>query len=448
MPYTEGNGVEEISTAALPTYLLFPLGLYSYMEIVNSKYIHNDSLSERCSDMRVTPMKRLFFQFGALCGLIVLLTACGGGSDAQAHATATRVPAAHSSATTAEASPSPGILLGPQECPALVKDPSSWNQLIPIQAGVTQVQGVTCGYLKGIPTLQALVTVLHNDTSKTLDVYVYDHLTDASPLQIFKLQNLVLGAAKISGYNSVETAEVLPTHSQLPNENVATCSHDLCREFKWSDGAGTLVQVIFPGLFPDLTRYQAEDDQVQVNQGQQPWKLSATQTAQAFGAQLLHWDANATATTVSGGGSHDTQAVVSLQNTSPGSSALTIDLARLEGNANGGIWIVTGVTSNGLSITQPQSGSIIHSTTTITGTGSAFEGVIGKLSVLDALGNTLSQATVHGATGNGNTTFTTSLTLKAPFTNGAEEGLVLLTATSNATGEVASAALVKVLIQS
>jgi hypothetical protein len=32
---------------------------------------------------------------------------------------------------------------------------------------------------------------------------------------------------------------------------------DLFREFDWSAEEGTLVQTAFPGLFPDLTRYQA-----------------------------------------------------------------------------------------------------------------------------------------------------------------------------------------------
>jgi hypothetical protein len=398
--------------------------------------------------MRTILIKRLLLQAGALCGLLVLLAACGGnGSNSQANAKASHTTPAHGTATSPTVSPSPGILLGPQACPSLIQNPTSWEAIIPIQPGVTQVQSVTCGYLKGVPVLQALVTVIHNDASKTLDVYVYDDITGARPVQIFKLQNLYLGAARISGYNSVETAEAIPTDKQNTTENVASCAHDLCREFKWSDGAGTLVQVAFPGIFPDVTRYQAEDDQLQVNQGQQAWKLSATMTAQAFGASLLHWDANASATLVSGGGARDTQAVVNLKNTAPGSAPLTISLARLEGNTNGGIWIITDVETGGLTITQPQAGSIIHSSASVTGTGSAFEGVIGKVTVLDSQGNDLGHATVQGSKGNGNTTFTTSLSIKPGFANGAEEGLVLLTATSNANGGIAGATVVKVLIQ-
>jgi hypothetical protein len=400
--------------------------------------------------MRIIPIKRLLFQAGALCGLIVLLSACaGGGSGNNTNAKAAPSTSAHGSATTTSpgASPSPGIGLGPQPCPTTVNAPTHWDPLIPTQAGVSQVQSVTCGYLKGVPTLQALVTVLHTDQSNTLDVYVYDNLTGALPNQIFKLQNLYMGTAKISGYNSVETAEVDTAASQGANKTAASCSSDICREFKWSDGAGTLVQVAFAGIFPDLTRYQAENDQAQVNQGHDPWKLSATMTAQALGASLLQWDPNAPATLVSGGGAHDTQAMVNLKNTSPAGNGVTISLARLEGNTNGGIWIATDVASSGLSITQPQTGSIIHSSTTITGTGSAFEAVIGKVSILNHLYTTLGQATAHGATGNGNTTFSTNVTMKPTFKNGAEEGLVMLGQTNNANGGIAGAVIVKVLIE-
>ena len=53
-----------------------------------------------------------------------------------------------------------------------------------------------------------------------------------------------------------------------------------------------LAQTVFPGIFPDLTRYQAEADQASVNQGHQPWKLSATMVAGALAASLLNWSPN------------------------------------------------------------------------------------------------------------------------------------------------------------
>jgi hypothetical protein len=384
--------------------------------------------------------------------LALLLAACGTSNASATSSTATALGTSASGKTstgnnTNGSTPSPGIGHGPQTCPATVSDPTHWDPIIPTQLNVSKVESVTCGYLKGMPTLQALVKVRYEGTGSILDAYVYDNLTGATPTQIFRLQGLYKGDAKISPYNSLLTAEVDQASSANTKQPDAALNQDLFREFKWSDGAGTLVQVAFPGLFPDLTRYQAESDQAQVNQGHQPWKLSATMTAQALGANLLHWDASAPATLISGGGAHDIDAVVTLKNTSPGGSGITVKLTRLEGNANGGIWIAISVASDGLSITSPQTASIIHSATTITGTGNAFEGVIGNLAILDHLYTTIGQATVHGTTGNGHTTFSTSVTSHPTFKTGAQEGLVLLTAANNAGGEAAGAVIVKVLLQ-
>jgi hypothetical protein len=292
-----------------------------------------------------------------------------------------------------------------------------------------------------------LVTVLYQGTGRILDVYVFANITASTPLQMFKLQGLYKGDARISIYNTLLTAEV-DQHSGLNNnKSNAEMVPDLFREFKWSDGASTLVQVSFPGIFPDLTRYQAEADQGQVNQGHQPWKLSAPMTAQAFGASLLHWNPNALATVTSGGGVHDVQAAVSLKNTSPGSSVLALTMARLEGNVNGGIWMVIAVAARSLSIKQPQDASTIHSGVTVTGTGSAFEGVIGRVTVLDHLYTDIGHAQAHGAVGTGMTTFTTSVTSQPTFKTGAQEGLIMLASENIAAGGIAGAVIVKVLIQ-
>jgi len=395
-------------------------------------------------------MRRACYLLGALLALAFLLTACGannGGTPKSVSLSKQHVRNAGSATST----PVPKLVVGSQPCPHAVSVASYWNPLIPTQASVSRVESVTCAYLKGTSNLQALVMVRYLNTGSPLDVYVYDNLSAANPTQIFKLQNLYQGAAKISPYNTntLLTAEVDRASSMNHNQPQSALKRDLFREFKWSPDTNTFVQVNFPGIFPDLTRYQAENDQSEVNQGHTPWKLSATETAQSFGASLLQWDPHATATLVSGGGSGAANAVVKLRDTVPGSDTITLTMNRLEGNTSNGIWIVTAAATNGLSITQPQTGSLIRSSTTVTvtGTGSAFEGVIGKVTILDHLYADIGQATAHGAIGNGQTTFSASVTAQPTFTNGAEEGLVMLTEENNAGGGSAGTAIVKVLIQ-
>lgn len=397
--------------------------------------------------MSTFPVKQLLLKISVLFALGFLLAACAGNSG-NTGVVSNTTPAPTARGTTAPGvTPTPAIGLGAQNCPDAVKDPGHWDALIPTQANVSKVENVACGYLKGTPTLQALVTVRYQGTGSILDVYVYDKLDGATPTQIFKLLNLYKGDAKISGYNTVLTAEVDQASSANANKADAGLSQDLDREFKWSDGAGTLVQVVFPGIYPDLTRYQAEADQHEVNQGNQPWKLNATKTAQAFGAALLQWNPNAPASVVSGGGPNDVQVVVSLKNSTAAGKAIKLTMARLEGNTNGGIWIIIAVETDNMSITQPQFASQLQSPTTITGTGSAFEGVIGTVTILDHLYTALGHETVHGATGNGQTTFSTNVNYQSTFKTGAEEGLVMVTAENNAGGPPAAVVIVKVLLQ-
>src|SRR5438552_15184372 len=147
--------------------------------------------------------KSLFIGTSFVLLLTFTLAACGGSSNSGGATPTTQAttPGGGTTATT-----SPVIGLGPRPCPDAVKAPAHWDALIPTQNGVTKVENVTCGNLVGNPTLQAVVTVRYQGTGQILDVYVYSDVT--SPRQLFKLQNLYKGNAKISGYNTVLTAEV------------------------------------------------------------------------------------------------------------------------------------------------------------------------------------------------------------------------------------------------
>src|SRR6266700_3018999 len=390
-------------------------------------------------------------RFTVTCLLILILAACStassGGNNGGSSSTPTTSTVSGSS-PTATASATPQIGLGAQPCPDAVKDSAHWDPIVGTQSGVSKVGRVTCGNLMGQPTLQALILVGYQGTGNIVDVYVYNHITDPSPTQLFKLQNLYKGDARISHYNTVITAEVDQNSSLNKNRPNAALQIDLFREFQWSNSAGTLIPVSFPGIFPDLTRYQAEADQVEVNAGHQPWKLSATMTAQALAANqdLLKWQPNSPATIVSGGGQHDLDAVVSVKSTYAVSSTITVSMSRLEGNSNGGIWEVTSVTTAGMSITAPQSRARLSSPVSVQGTGPAFEGVIGPVIVLDHLYTNIGQARAHGAIGNGNTTFSTSVSYTSSFKSGIQEGILALYTYSNANGSIAGAVLLKEML--
>ncbi|WP_162179588.1 Gmad2 immunoglobulin-like domain-containing protein [Thermogemmatispora carboxidivorans] len=378
--------------------------------------------------------------------LCLSLAACasplGGGNQATPTAGA-GTPGAGNVTPTA----SPVVLLGPRPCPTAVQSSAYWSGIVHAVAGVTSVARVQCGNLMGTPALQALVTVAHQG-GHAVDVHVYTNITNPNPQQIFQLLNLYDGDAVISGYNTVLTAEVDQNSVLNRGRSPANYQRDLFREFKWSDAQQTLVQIVFPGLFPDLTRYQAEADQAAVNQGHDPWKLDALKVAQALAASstLFNWGADAPAHLISGGGQHDLNAVVEVKSPHPGGGTIRVSMSRLESNTNGGIWEVTEVSSPTLSISTPAALARLHSPTTVTGKGNAFEGIIGSLRLLDHLYNQVGQAQVRGASGNGSTTFSTSLTYTTDFSAGAQEGLLMLFTPSQADGSIATGTLLKVLL--
>lgn len=347
--------------------------------------------------------------------LSLVLSACdqGGGSSAGV----AKSPVA---TTTTRQS----IQLGQQPCPAAVKAVDHWNAVV--DTGPTKtVVGVICGYLMGIPSLQAVVKIGYNDTKFLLDIDVFTAITSAKPVRIFALTGLFQGDINISNYNTLLTAQIDPNSSLNKGHPAAQQAVDLYREFKWLDSAGTLVPVAFPGLFPDISRYQAEFEQYEVNNGQgyQQWRLSATTTAQSFAQFVLKWDPNTPTTVLSGGGTNDVKAVVLLKNPSANGVAIRLALSRLELNANGGIWEVTDVTTDGITISSPQNTQQLSSPAQVTGVNTAFTGKLTTIIIEDHDRAAIGQASV---TGNGKSAFAMHIPYSSTFQSGTQEGILTL----------------------
>lgn len=353
----------------------------------------------------------LFIYLCAFLALSLALSACdqgGGGSTKTTKspvATATR-----------------GIQLGQQPCPAAVKAVDHWNAIV--DPGSTKtIEGVICGYLMGIPSLQAVVKIGYKDTKFLIDIDVFTAITSARPVRIFALTGLVQGDVNISNYNTLLTAQIDPNSSLNKGHPAAQQAVDLYREFKWSDSAGTLVPVAFPGLYPDISRYQAEFEQYEVNNGQgyQQWRLSATTTAQSFAQFVLKWDPNTPTTVLSGGGTNDVKAVVLIKNPSASGAAIQLSLSRLELNANGGIWEVTDVTTAGIKISSPQDIQLLSSPAQVTGVNTGFTGKLTTIIIEDH-----DRATIGQASATGKSAFAMHIPYSSTFQSGTQEGILTL----------------------
>jgi hypothetical protein len=384
--------------------------------------------------------KRLFLGISTLIVLMLLLAACGSNGISAGSGNAP-------STITAVSTPSVNANPGSDKDPC--KNPSFWNSIVGLHSGQT-VESVSCGKVISAADRQAVVDVRNAGNDKLLDVHFYRNISSAHPEELFKLSGLVHGDARVSLVNTVITAEVDKNSNINKGKPEGQLTQDLFREFKWSDGAGTLVRTAFPGFYPDLTRYQAEADQVGITHAGQSWKLDAIATVKHFMVALLKFPANSAVKLISGGGEHDLQAIVNVTYPSvQGCCSFPpnkVTLARLEGNAQDGIWIVTTVTSDNLSITLPHSGGMLMNPATVTGSGSSFEAQVGTVYILDHLYNTIGSA--RAILSNPNVgSFSTSVPYTVSFYNGVQDGIVLLNNNGGTgLGAITKVVMVKVLL--
>lgn len=225
---------------------------------------------------------------------------------------------------------------------------------------------------------------------------------------------------------------------------ITTKDGDLYREFQWSKSEGKFVQVVFPGLFPDMTRWQAEDHQAAVMLGEKGISnYDAVTTAQ----KLL----GGSAKLVKGGGPNDLTAVVNVTYPEPGGPTsipvTQVTLSRLGGNTSG-IWEITAVEANGLFMYTPKSGTTISSPVTVTGFGPQFEAQIGTVYILDRLYQKIQVGDNFAMAPDGSSPpskFSLDVKYTSSIKGATQEGIVKLVHTSGASFDIRTV-MVKVLL--
>ncbi|MGZ6385858.1 MAG: hypothetical protein ACXWOL_10530, partial [Ktedonobacteraceae bacterium] len=322
--------------------------------------------------------------------------------------------------------PAPGVTNGPQNGPSGVNTAAYWDTILGTKDTNGKVESVSFANVMGNSTLQALVTVRHSDANSTLDVYVFDKITSKNPVKIFTLDGLMKGQAKISYYNSIMTAEVDQNSTVNAGKTVSQMTPDLYREFAWSNGS--MAQVAFPGIFPDLTRYQAEADQARVNAGHDPWKNDPKQVSLKFVGTYINWKYPLTATVTSGGGSHDVNATVKVQQEVPGipqgsKPSLTVTLSRLEGNTHN-MWVVIALDKGSALLTSIQPRSLVASPVKLEGKGSTFEQDLGEAYILDHTYTKVGHAHLTSTPNKNDVPYSVLVSYDTSFKAGPQEGIV------------------------
>jgi len=370
------------------------------------------------------PRRQRFFIVG-LSLLAVLLSACSFFPTAQQSGTPVTgpvegsSPTAASSSPAAQSSPQPTINLQVVSCPASV-GAIKWDSVVGTKAGVDKVQKVTCAPLED-GGLAALINVRYYSPNQRLDVSVYDNLF-GTPARRFGVQGLIQGNTSISPTETIMTAE---------NPDSNPLGPDTFKEYQWNGSA--FAQIFFPGIFPDVTHYQAEQDQANVNalaaqstSSRNIWQNSAFSVVNRMAQYIFHWPPANVKNSVITYSSRANVYLIRADNYGPGGGGFISSLFHLD-NVGTNIFEVKQVTSvDGLALlNRPASDTQVSSPIHVSASYRSAGTLLGRAVVLTDTYVTIGDGgALHGSALTGYATFAPVVSYHLS-TGGAQEGLVL-----------------------
>ena len=218
------------------------------------------------------------------CCLIVVASSCAKEPSKKGPTQAfTPFATATSNASPTPTVKPPTITLQVIGCPTGLS--VNWDNLVGTKVDVNKVQKVTCGSLEGSGSFEALVNVRYYTPDAKLDYYVYDNL-NGTPSRTFSMQGLLDGDAQLSPSGTIMTAEI-------GSQDSLKTSKDVFKEYQWNGSA--FIQVMFPGIYPDMTYYQAEQNQAQLNtelaagNKQNAWRNLFFGVPDHLAKTIFHW---------------------------------------------------------------------------------------------------------------------------------------------------------------
>ena len=277
--------------------------------------------------------------------IFMLLSACSNPFQAPAQTGGTDpvqidTPTAVVSPTTS-GSGGPVINFQITGCPSTLSA-IKWDSLVGTKSSVNKVQKVACGTFEN-GALAALVNVRYYSSDAKLDFYVYDNLL-STPNRRFAVQGLIGGNTEISSTGTILTAEN-PTNDPL--------GPSVFKEYQWN--GTSFAQILFPGIFPDMTHYQAEQDQANVNAqlaqttatptaNNSVWQNSAFQVVSKMAQDIFHWSSSLIKNTVVTYNTPTSTFIIQTTNYGPGGGGFITTLFHLD-NVPTNIFEVKQVTS-------------------------------------------------------------------------------------------------------
>ena len=309
-----------------------------------------------------------------LGALVLLLSACSLlGTPSQTGGSSTPVLTSITPTQVSSPTPVPTLttitlqVVGP--CPSNLGN--SWDRVVGTKPGVAKVQKVMCG------SLDALVIARYYTPDYKMDFFVYDNLA-GTPNRRFAVQGLVQGDAQISPAGTIITSQLISNVPIPPN---------VFKEYQWSAATSSFAQILFPGLYPDVTHYQAEHAQFVANayaaQGKTPWQDSANSVVNKLASDIFHWTLTTTKTVTFNPptGTY----IVQETNTGTGGGGFVATLFHLD-NVTTNIFEISKIAplDSGTRISSPAPGVQLSSPVSVSGTSYQASGsVLGEVMIYD-----------------------------------------------------------------
>jgi hypothetical protein len=340
---------------------------------------HFSRMYRRCEERvwRQSPNTALFLMVRAviLCGLLFLLSGCAKvpARSGSVQDVSTQLPRVQTSVVSPTPTPKPVVItLQVTGCPPGLT--LNWDMLVGTKASVNKVQTVSCGSLEGSGSLDALIGVRYYTADARLDSYVYGDLF-ATPHRLFAMGGLLNGDVQISPAGTIMTAE-------SGSGDPVLGQRDVFKEYSWSGTA--FQQILFPGIYPDMTYYQAELDQSRLNaelaagDKRDAWKATFSGVANQLAKQIFHWTSTRFSTIQFS--NHNGSYIGSVTNLGPGGGGFVASMFHLDNNASN-IFVIKQVSSldGGTALTSPTMGLQLNSPTSISGSALAAGGVLGRV---------------------------------------------------------------------
>lgn len=198
----------------------------------------------------------------------------------------------------------------------------------------------------------AMVQVVDNGAQHLLDIYIYGcSMRQHSPALalLFKHQGLIQGTVTITQAHTLSIGQLDTTLAPSGNNFLLPLQENVYQEYTWQDGS--LRQTVFPGLYPVVSRSEAEALQEEANSDQDlPWKEPVATTEQ-MAQDLLKWPTKSFYSTLIN--ANDYEAHVRLSNPQF-HMEVTVSLAKLVQRDAKGLWFVTDARTAGITLKQAQ----------------------------------------------------------------------------------------------